>query len=92
MEEKSEEWQSFNGTIDMLKKNAAADTHPLSDKDIMEFLDVDAATYEHYQATDQAPEEIFTQLYATYRKYLPAIVTTIRITSCHYPDDDDIFS
>lgn len=87
MEETSSEWQSFNATVDLLKKNAAADNHPFSDNDLPDVLMITPADYEHYKATDKAPQEIFTLLYSRFQKYLPVTITKIEITETSYPDD-----
>lgn len=76
-----QQYQTFNGTLNMLRSQAHRQNVTIEDSDIIAALGISAADFHHYRETDTAPDALFQKLRAAYPQYLRVIVENIQITS-----------
>lgn len=76
-----QQYQTFNGTLNMLRSQARRQNVTIEDSDIIAALEISAADFHHYRETDTAPDALFQKLRAAYPQYLRVIVENIQFTS-----------
>lgn len=63
-------YETFSGTIELLKTNALKQYVALSDKEITDTIKITEEDFERYMKSDRAPKEVFSSLRSSYKEYL----------------------
>jgi len=86
----SDQWETFEGTITVLKKRAAAGGVTLTNGQIAEKLNITMAQFNAYYESDRAPGELFALLRQQYREYMGnTIIEKVQFSETVYVEDPE---